>query len=124
MGSEMCIRDRIEELLERKEPDTTSSDEDLRPDENALDDDEQAELGLLLDLAREGEDNCEDWPYGETLIRADYFTEYAQDLADDIGAIGDNLDWPLRHIDWEAAAEELKIDYSELDFGNATYYAR
>lgn len=48
----------------------------------------------------------------------------AQELADDIGAIDSNAKWPLNHIDWEAAAEELKMDYTEVNFNGTTYYIR
>lgn len=64
-------------------------------------------------------------PYADNiLIHDDYFTEYAEQLADDIGAIDGNQGWPCNHIDWEAAADELKIDYSEYDINGDTYFSR
>ncbi len=61
-----------------------------------------------------------------TMIHENYFEQYAQDLAEDIGAIDPNMGmgWPLYHIDWEAAAESLKMDYSEVTFGRHTYLIR
>lgn len=84
---------------------------------------EKEELTALLSLAEEGEASP-DWQYGETLIRDSYFTEYAQQLAEDIGAIGNDNHWPLMFIDWEAAADCLKYDYISVDFDGQEYWIR
>ena len=89
--------------------------------ENAdLDDDE---LKALKELAEEAS-GSPDWEYGETLIRDSYFENYARELAEDTGAIKGDEDWPLRHIDWEAAADELKNDYFSVDFDGVEYWIR
>lgn len=83
----------------------------------------EEELEPLKALAEE----CEgygDWSYGATLIHEEYFLEYAEQLAEDIGAVSSNASWPNNHIDWDAAAEELKIDYMEVDFDGQTYLMR
>ena len=59
-----------------------------------------------------------------TMIPAIDFQEYAQKLAEDIGAIGKDNQWPLYCIDWEYAARELKMDYSEVEVDGTTYYFR
>jgi hypothetical protein len=64
-----------------------------------------------------------DW-YPVTLVRESYFKTYAQELAEDIGAIPDNAQWPCTCIDWEQAARELRMDYAGADFDGVTYYAR
>ena len=87
--------------------------------------DEHSEYLQLIDLAEQGEQNAEYWTYGATLIRDMYFAEYARELAHDLYYDKlKELQWPLTHIDWDAAADELLIDYSELDFGGVTYYVR
>jgi hypothetical protein len=44
--------------------------------------------------------------------------EWAEQMAEDIGAIDRNATWPKNHIDWEAAAQELlQSDYFQLDCG-------
>lgn len=69
--------------------------------------------------------HCGDWPYGAALVRESYFEEYAQEFADDIGAIDlRNAPWPLQHIDWEAAASALKMDYAAVDYDGVTYWIR
>lgn len=84
------------------------------------------DLEAMKACAEEAEGYCSDWTHGEALIRESYFQEYAEQLANDIGAIDSrkNYGWPLDHIDWEAAANALKIDYTEVDFGGVTYLIR
>lgn len=43
--------------------------------------------------------------------------EFAERLADDIGAIDRNASWPLCHINWEAAWRDLRTggDYTDID---------
>jgi len=87
-------------------------------------DDEREELDALESLAEEASGYASDWKYGETLIRDSYFTEYAQELAEDIGAIADDAKWPCTCIDWEQAARELQMDYTAVDFAGVTYWIR
>jgi len=39
--------------------------------------------------------------------------DFAQDMAEQLGAIDKNASWPQTCIDWEHAASELMYDYSE-----------
>jgi hypothetical protein len=82
------------------------------------------EYTKLAALAEDGENYSSDWTHGATLIRDSYFQDYAKDLAEDIGAIDRNASWPLGCIDWEAAADELKSDYSAIEFDGVTYWVR
>lgn len=61
---------------------------------------------------------------GITLISEDHFTDYAQELAEDLGYINRNVSWPYTCIDWEQAAEELKADYSTVELDGNTFYLR
>lgn len=111
---------RIEELEaellnEDGEIDTANEDPEYR--------DSCGELASLQSLASEGE-GSPDWAHGETLIRDSYFRDYAEQLADDIGAIDRNLSWPLNCIDWDQAARELRMDYTAVDFDGVTYWIR
>jgi len=115
-------------IAELEEADELSDEEaaelaELRAGDE-LDDDQAEELRMLRELAEEASGYAEDWPHGETLIRDSYFEEYAEQLADDLGAISREATWPLNHIDWKAAADELKIDYTSVDFGGVTYWIR
>lgn len=90
--------------------------------------DDAEELKALEALAEEGE-NSPEWNYGEALIHEDYFTDYIEELISDCYELPKELtsgEWPYRHItiDYEAAAEEAKQDYIELDFDGQTYLIR
>jgi len=65
-----------------------------------------------------------EWMHGTTLIPESEFTEYAQDLAEDISGMPKDQPWPFSHIDWEAAADALKQDYSEAEYQGTTYLFR
>lgn len=92
--------------------------------EETLDDVERAELASLKELAEEASGYAADWEYGEALIRDSYFTEHAKVLADGIGAVSADATWPNNHIDWEAAAEELKQGYTSVTFDGVDYWIR
>lgn len=84
--------------------------------------DEASELVELVKLRDEiGEETMRE---GETMIPVDDFTEYAKELAEDIGSITGEEQWPLSHIDWEAAADELKADYIEVSYADRQYLIR
>jgi hypothetical protein len=128
------IIERIEELQAEKEALQEAveeagegiEEEDKITAETALEDWEKEngeELKALENLNEEGE-GYGDWAHGETLIADSYFTQYAQELAYDIGAVDRNANWPLQHIDWEAAAEELKSDYACISFDGVDYWMR
>lgn len=85
--------------------------------------DDAAELAALSKLAEEAEQYADDWQHGETLIRDSYFTDYAQELCEDIGDIPKNLP-PYIHIDWEATARNIQMDYTSVDFDGVTYWVR
>src|SRR6185437_14764703 len=62
--------------------------------------------------------------YEPTMIAESYFVEYAQELAEDIGAIDSDARWPAYCIDWERAARDLAMDYSLVTFDGSDYYIR
>ena len=118
------------EFLESEIADLEEAAEETRTEDGETDADiidRIAELRTDLEpwteLASEGE-TLSDWMYGETLIRDSCFQEYAEELANDICNLEQSQDWPFRHIDWEAAADELRQDYTVLEFAGYTYYAR
>jgi len=80
------------------------------------------ELETLQKLAEEAA--SANWEYGEVLIRETYFEEYAQELAEDIGAINRDSNWPNNCIDWKQAARELQMDYTPVDFDGIDYFIR
>lgn len=98
--------------------------DELVNQDDELTEDEHDELVSLRALHDEAADYSEDWEYGVALIRDSYFKTYAQELADDIGAIDAKASWPLSCIDWDQAAAELQMDYTAVDFDSVTYWTR
>ncbi|MGH9972150.1 MAG: hypothetical protein ACREBG_30770 [Pyrinomonadaceae bacterium] len=106
------VLERIEELV--------SSVEDLN-----IDEDEISELGSLGSLLLNVQDvSGEDVEDCASLIRDTYFKTYAQELAEDIGAINKYATWPNNCIDWEQATRDLQMDYSSVDYGGVEYWVR
>jgi len=97
---------------------------ELFPDD-PLDDDEREEMESLRELLSAMEsasaDSARD---GIIAYNEKYFEEYAKEFASDIGAISDDAGWPASFIDWEAAANALKQDYSEFEWDGATWLTR
>ena len=65
----------------------------------------------------------------EELILESYFVDYITDLINqcyEMPGEKQQSSWPYRHMkmDYEAAAEEAKQDYTEGTFGGYTYYVR
>lgn len=66
-----------------------------------------------------------DWDEGAViLVLDDYFEDYAEQLASDIGAISDDAGWPLSFIDWSAAADALRQDYTSFTYDGHEYWGR
>lgn len=57
-----------------------------------------------------------------TLIHENDFKKYAQDYARDMGLKTDG--WPYDSINWEEAADDLKPDFTSVDFDGESYYTR
>lgn len=102
---------------------TNITDADRRAAGVDANEDDAAELDALLALQEEAS-SSPDWPHGESLIRDSYFRTYAQDLAEDIGALPKDHSWPASYIDWEAAADALKQDYMSVDYDGVEYWIR
>lgn len=59
------------------------------------------------------------------LIENDRFEDYARELAEDLGIIdGRENAWPTNFIDWEAATNALRVDYTEVTFEGDKYLIR
>ena len=118
--------DNSEDILDTRDLEAAISElEDAIKEELHAEGDETA-LAVLKEFRQELVDNFGDscLEYGVILIRDSHFEDYAQELAEDIGAIGKHLQWPLYHIDWTAAAASLKMDYSLVAFDGVEYWGR
>ena len=89
---------------------------------------QEEEFGALMSLLDNLENNGgdEQWRgdwYPITLIRESHFTDYTREMLEDCGTIPSDLPaWV--HIDWEATAREVKMDYSYVSIGEVDYLYR
>lgn len=114
------------DLLMNEDGETVAPEElsdEARKAFHAWEEENAHELDALRSLRDEAE-SSPDWEYGETLIRESYFEDYARELAEDCGDVPKDLKWPLRCIDWEQAARELKMDYTSISFDGVEYFIR
>lgn len=86
--------------------------------------DDQETLDSLQEFADEFEAYAPDYQYGEIAIHDAYFQRYAEELAEDIGAVDQTASWPMTCIDWEQAAHDLQQDYTAISFDGERYWVR
>ena len=117
------VRDIIERFEElESEYDAFDTPEEIR---NWSDLEEFTILGSTLEELK-GNGGDEQWRgdwYPITLIAESYFTHYCVDLLDDCGELPRDLPSYIA-IDWDKTANNLKVDYSELELGGSTYLYR
>ena len=79
---------------------------------------------LLEELNGDGGDHQwkGDW-YPVTLIRDTYFVDAMRDLVQEIGDLPKNIPGYLA-IDWEQTADNLRADYSSVEYDDVTYWYR
>ncbi len=90
-----------------------------------LGDTDQERLDALRVLRDEIEDYSDDsFSDGIFLIPESDFVEYAREFAEDVGLVKDDVSWPYTCIDWDKAADELRMDYSLVTFDGVDYLYR
>ena len=87
--------------------------------ESDFDKDEQEELDELENM----ESEIPEWQHGETLIPEDDWVEYCEELCKDLGYISQDFPWWIE-IDWDKTAENIRQDYSEIEYQGTTYLYR
>jgi len=122
---------RIEELeairedLKSEIDDTNVEIEEAKKALHEFDNSEDGEELTILKKLEEEASGSPDWIYGESLIRDSYFSEYCQELSQDIGDIPKELPWYIaNHIDWDGVAREIKADYMSVDYDGIEYWKR
>jgi len=90
---------------------------------DAWDDDHGEEYEALKAFCEEAEQYCDGWSSGAQLIEDSHWTEYAEQLTEDLGGLPRDLpEWVV--VDWEATADNLKADYTAVEWGAYTYWVR
>lgn len=128
------LEDRIEELenelcaaeeeseewhdLHQQQVNVVGELEELRKAEDEEDGGRIAEIRAI-------ENEISEFHHGQAMIPEDEFVDWARQEAESIH--GDEMRseiWPFMHIDWEAAADALKQDYTEVELDGDTYLVR
>lgn len=116
MIESLDTRNLQEELKELENEAQQARYEDEEPSADTIE-----RISALTELR---DDIGSEWKYGVQLIREDCFEEYAQELAEDLGLISRDMDWPSYCIDWERAARDLQMDYTSVEFDGFTWLYR
>lgn len=121
----MAVVDNSEDIVDTRDVYERIEDCELELEDEDLSDllreDYEDELCTLREVVAQLPSNA---VYGEPLIRDSYFVEYAEQLAEDLGYVGGSEGWPFNHIDWDAAADDLKIDYWSVDWDGIEFWVR
>lgn len=109
--------------------DMTDSFEDIRFEEEELESfvehwaDELNQIREVDEL--EDEISSSEFDYGLQLIDSDDFTEYCEELVQDIGDLRRDLPGYIsNNIDWDGVAQDLSADYSYVDFRGTNFLYR
>ncbi len=114
-----AIKQRVGEcFIEMEECDGDVSD--LQEEFDSLTDEFDAEEYDVLNGMR---DEIPEWEDGNTLIADCDFVEYVIEMLNDCGYISD--DFPsFIDINWESTADNVKIDYSYVEYEGIEYWFR
>lgn len=106
--------------------DMTDSFEDIRFEEEEIESWKEDWLDELKQIEEIDniENECSEFSFGCTLIDEYDFEEYCEELVDDCYDIKDVPNFIRNNIDWSGVAEDLKVDYSEVDYQGKTYLFR
>lgn len=77
-----------------------------------------------IDEINELEDEITEFPFGETLIPNDDFTEYCKEMVNDCYNLKDVPDFIKDNINWEGVASDLEVDYSNVTYRGESYLVR
>lgn len=120
----------IRDILERFEEleDELQQDDIMYTNDGSTPDEAREELDNLAAILGElrGYGGDEQWRgdwYPVTLIRDSYFTEYAEELIKDCEGLPRDIPSYIE-IDWEATADNIKVDYSTVDIDGTEYFYR
>ena len=107
--------------LNTRELDSELDELQSRFDEEGLEEDETDRLNALVALRDE---IGSEWRHGVTLIPEDEFEDYAREFAEDCFVGGGDKNPLLNYVDWSKWADDVKMDYSSVDFDGNEYWYR
>lgn len=105
--------------------DMTDTFEDIRLDEEEIEswrDNWHTELEVIEAINELENSVGSMWEYGVTLIEEDDFEDYCQEFVEDCGYISKDTPQLIKNnIDWSGIADDMKQDYTEVDFREKAY---
>lgn len=92
-------------------------------DHDFIDDDEKAELKALAGLMLIGID-MEEWDSGVVLVHSTYFVDYVKSLKEETEPeVFDAMpDWVKANLDWDGIAEDMRSDFTVIEWQGETFY--
>lgn len=81
------------------------------------------EIVEITDIEKLEDEVGSEFEYGVTLIEEDEFEDYCRDLIEECGYIA--KDFPSWiEVDWSKTADNMRVDYSEVEYQGETYLFR
>ena len=105
------IADATEDQKDASDSVVADAQEKLEDAEAAFGKDERDELAELEEIASE----VSDFRHGETLVPVSDFTDYVREMLHDCGDVTKHIPHYVE-IDWEATADNVKADYTEVRY--------
>lgn len=116
---EETLKDMYEEFLEVSE--LTEDEVTFNQWYDKEESEDKTELEELIEFKQDA--GSREWDYGLSFIPDSEFTEYAMEMLKDIGDLPRDIPWYIV-IDEDATADNIKQDYSSVDFQGETYWYR
>lgn len=107
--------------------DMTDTFEDIRFEEEEIESWKEDWLDELKQIEEIDniENECSEFSFGETLIEEGDFEEYCEEFIEECGYINKDMPYLIRNnIDFKGIADDMRQDYSEVDYQGKTYLFR
>lgn len=114
---------KYDDLIDSRNVESRFHELSYASDNDFIDEDEKAELKSLAELILAGTD-LDDWDHGVTLVHSTYFVEYVRDFKQDVDhEVFDAMpDWVKANLDWEGIAEDMRSDFTIIEWEGETFY--
>jgi hypothetical protein len=84
-----------------------------------------SELEDVIEFCDELENYCPDFNYGIPIIHSSYFEDYARELCEEVEPSLRDLPYYIEsNINWRGVADDISVDYTEVNFQGSYYFAR
>ena len=116
------LEEEIEEIEYEIEDDVFESEEEKNSLQSYLN--EITEEFDTLNSVKEEWGHDPSFEDGILFVREDCFSDYTETLVYDYVIYDELPCWISAHIDWQAVADEILVDYQSIELNGTTYYGR